>query len=388
MQTFKAFFKILKKNSIGILIYLGIFILLAFMTTSSSTNDAPLNAFSASQVNFTVIDRDNSKLSKALISYLSEDNNFKAFEDNLDDIRNAMYYRDIYYALIIPKGFEADFTSGKTPKTESIKLMDTSFGFLLDRKIDGYFTTLRTYLANGMDLTTATQKTEEAFHDTVKVSLLEELEADEPTTDTSGLYNFYGILSYIFAGVLTSAICPILIIFRKKVLRNRITVSSQTFHSHNMQLVMSVVLFALVMVAVFNLVGFLLLHEYLTVDNFLLYIINTICFAIVSVGLAFLSGNLFQKNTSVQGFAVVVPLAISFLGGVFVPVSVLGDTMKSVAKCMPTYWYIEANDIISSQAGNFACKLSSMSESLLIQLLFAFALFCMGLVAAKKRRER
>ena len=86
MQTFKAFFKILKKNSIGILIYLGIFILLAFMTTSSSTNDAPLNAFSASQVNFTVIDRDNSKLSKALISYLSEDNNFKAFEDNLDDI--------------------------------------------------------------------------------------------------------------------------------------------------------------------------------------------------------------------------------------------------------------------------------------------------------------
>lgn len=385
MQTFEAFYKILKK-SLGILVYLGIFILMAIGITISF-GESSTNTFSSSNVSFTIIDQDNSSLSHALISYLSKDNKFKEIEDNMDDIRNALYYRDIYYALVIPQGFEEDFINDKMPETESIKLQDSSFGYLLDQEIDGYFATLHTYLASGDDLASAIWKTENIFDDTIEVSLLEELQSGEVSDDYEIIPYFYNFLAYIFAGILTSAICPILIIFHKKIVRNRIAVSSQTFWSHNAQLAMGILLFAIIVVGILNLIGLLLFHERLTITDFLLYIINTMCFAIVSVGLAFMGGNLFRKDTSVLGFTVVLPMVIAFLGGIFVPLSVLGDTMQSIAKLMPSYWYIQANDAISTGTGNLTGKLSSMSEGLLIQLLFAIALFCIGLVAAKKQRE-
>lgn len=386
MQTFKAFYKILKKNSISIGVYFGIFILLAIITTATSDEDVP-NAFGSSNVNFTIIDQDNSELSKALLSYLSKDNSFIEFDDNMNNIRIAMYYRQIYYALIIPKGFENDIKTGKKPKTESIKLSDSSFGFLFDRKIDSYFATLHTYLSCGDDLNSAIQKIEPILDDTTKVSLLSELQTKKTTNDNSAIFNYYNILAYVFVGILITAVSPILVVFRKKILKNRITISSETFHSHNIQLAIGVVLCAVITVGIFNLIAFILFHKYLTVESFLLYIINTMCFAIVSVSLAFMAGNLSKQHTSVLGFAVVAPLAIAFLGGIFVPVSELGSTMQSVAKLMPSYWYSQSLDIISTGTGNLTHSLSAISENLLIQLLFALALFCIGLVAAKKQQE-
>lgn len=386
MQTFKAFYKILKKSSISMGVYFGIFILLAIITTATSDGDVP-NAFGSSNVNFTIIDRDNSELSKALLSYLSENNSFIEFDDNMNDIRNAMYYRKIYYALIIPKGFEKDIKTGKKPKTESIKLSDSSFGFLFDRKIDSYFSTLHTYLSCGVDLNSAIQKIEPILDDTTKVSLLSELQTKETTNDYSAIFNFYNILAYVFVGILITAVSPILIVFRKKNLKNRIAISSQTFYSHNIQLAIGVTLCAAITVGIFNLIAFFLFHKDLTTESFLLYIINTICFAIVSVSLAFMAGNLFKKDASVLGFSVVASLAIAFLGGIFVPVSVLGSAMQFIAKLMPSYWYNQALDVIATRTGDLTHSLSSISENLLIQLLFALALFCIGLVAAKKQQE-
>lgn len=386
MQTFKAFYKILKKNSISMGVYFGIFILLAIITTSTSDGDVP-NAFGSSNVNFTIIDRDNSELSKALLSYLSKDNSFIEFDDNMDNIRNAMYYRKIYYALIIPKGFEKGIQTGKKPKTKSMKLSDSSFGYLFDRKIDSYFATLHTYLSCGDDLNSAIQKIEPILDDTTKVSLLSELQTKETANDNSAIFNYYNILAYVFVGILITAVSPILVVFRKKILKNRITISSETFHSHNIQLAIGVVLCAVITVGIFNLISFILFHEDLTTESFLLYIINTMCFAIVSVSLAFMAGNLFKQHASVLGFSVVTSLAIAFLGGIFVPVSVLGSTMQSVAKLMPSYWYSQTLDVISTETDNLTHSLLAISENLMIQLLFALALFCIGLVAAKKQQE-
>lgn len=386
MQTFKAFYKILKKNAMSMVIYFGIFILLAIITTSTSNGEIP-NAFGSSNVNFTIIDRDNSEISNALLTYLSKDNSFIEFDDNMDDIRNAMYYREIYYALIIPKGFEEDIKNGKKPKTENIKLQDSSFGFLFDQKIDNYFATLHTYLSCGTDINSAIQKIEPILEDTTKVSLLSELQTKETTNDNGAIFNFYNILAYVFVGILVTAISPILIIFYKKSLKNRISISSQTFRSHNIQLAIGITLCAVITVGIFNLIAFILFHKDLTMESFLLYIINTMCFATVSVSLAFMAGSLFKKDASVLGFSVVASLAIAFLGGIFVPVSVFGHMMQSVAKLIPSYWYSQALNVISSGTGNLTHSLSDMAENLLIQLLFALALFCIGLVAAKKQQE-
>lgn len=383
MQTFKAFYKVMKKNYVGILIYFGIILFMCVVNAYSSESSA--NEFE--KVKFTVIDRDKSEFSEKLTSYLSEGNEYKEMEDDLDKLRNSLYYRDIHYVLIIPEGFEQDLRAGKTPQTESMKISDSSYVFLFDQKIDSYFHTLHTYLSGGYDFDSAVKKTEETFDNTIAVSTLKELEHDDDTDNSNGVLSYYNFLAYGFAGIMFQSIALVLLSFSKKKLRNRITVSAQTFKSHNAQLIGATTVFAVSMVAVFNLIAVLLFHENLTTTSFLLYIINTLCYVVVCIGLAFLASNLFTKNASMQGFANVIPLVMAFLGGVFVPVSLLGDTMKTLAKLMPTYWFIQADDKIAANTGNFGQTLSSMSGSLLIQLLFAVALFGIGLVAAKKRQE-
>lgn len=383
MQTFKAFYKVMKKNYVGILIYFGIILFLCVVNSYSNNR----SSMEFEKVKFTVIDRDKSEFSKELISYLSEDNEYKEFEDDLDKLRNSLYYRDIHYVLIIPEGFEKDLKEGKTPQTESMKISDSAYVFLFDQKIDSYFNTLHTYLSSGYDFDSAVQKTKETFDDTVAVSTLKELEHDNDTDQSTMVKSYYNFLAFGFAGIMFQSIALVLLSFSQKKLRKRITVSAQTFKSHNAQLIGATALFAVGIVAVFNLIAVALFHENLTTISFLLYIINTLCYVVVCIGLAFLASNLFTKNASMQGFAVVVPLAMAFLGGVFVPISMLGDTMKTLAKLMPTYWFIQADDKIAANTGNFGQTLSSMSESLLIQLLFAVALFSIGLVVAKKRQE-
>lgn len=387
MQTFKAFCKILKKNSMGLLIYLGIFIVLILATTASSS-DSGSSSFSNERIGFTVIDKDKSTLSKSIVTYLSKDNDYKAYDNDMDAIKNGMFYRDIYYALVIPEHFEEDMKNGKHPKTESMKLSDSAPAYYMDRKIDGYLTILNTYLSSGSNLTDSIKKTSDSFDKTVKVTMLDQLKNGEKTEDnTQSFASFYNILPYILCSIIITGVGPALIVFGKKQLKNRISISAQTFFSQNMQLALGIGLFSLGAVLVFNLIAGVLYQKDLTLTAFGLYLVNTLCFGVCSIGIAYMGGTIFRKNDSITGFSVIVPLAISFLGGVFVPVSVLGDGMKMVAKLTPSYWYLQANDIITTSGETFTEQLKQMSQGCCIQLLFALALFCIGLIAAKKRQE-
>ena len=77
----------------------------------------------------------------------------------------------------------------------------------------------------------------------------------------------------------------------------------------------------------------------------------------------------------------VVSLSFSFLGGVFVPMEIFGDTMMKIAKCVPSYWYMTVNNEI------FKGVISDeMYIGMGIQLLFALAFFAVSLVVSKRMK--
>ena len=106
MQTFKCFMSILKKNKGSILLYVGIFSVL-IVILGNSTKETKTQMYKDEEIEFTVIDRDKSSLSSAITEYLSEKNKFVKEDDDKAKLQQEMYYRNIYYALIIPEGFEA-----------------------------------------------------------------------------------------------------------------------------------------------------------------------------------------------------------------------------------------------------------------------------------------
>ena len=111
MQVYKCFLKIMKKNILPCIIYFSIFLVLILMMTSNG-NSAVTNAFSSEKVDLAVIDRDNSTLSKGVKEYLGSLHNLVDLEDNKDKLQDSLYYREVSYILILPKGFEDNIING------------------------------------------------------------------------------------------------------------------------------------------------------------------------------------------------------------------------------------------------------------------------------------
>lgn len=96
---------------------------------------------------------------------------------------------------------------------------------------------------------------------------------------------------------------------------------------------------------------------------------------------------MFSKTATMGAFANVVSLGFSFLGGVFVPLELLGDTMKNIARFTPSYWYIQANNAIIGVEKFSDIDMGEFAKDCGVQLLFALAFFCVGLAVLRHKRE-
>ncbi len=80
----------------------------------------------------------------------------------------------------------------------------------------------------------------------------------------------------------------------------------------------------------------------------LILIINSFVFSICSLTIAFLIGNLINNKNAINGIINVVGLGSSFLCGAFVPVEWLPDNILKIAHILPSYWYIQTNEIVKT----------------------------------------
>ncbi|HHY12951.1 MAG TPA: hypothetical protein GX529_10030 [Firmicutes bacterium] len=76
---------------------------------------------------------------------------------------------------------------------------------------------------------------------------------------------------------------------------------------------------------------------------------------------------------------------MSFLGGVFVPQSIMSKPVLAVAKFLPSYWFIQANDAIGELSVFTGESLRPIFGSIFIQLGFAVAIFSVTLLLSKER---
>lgn len=382
MQTFKCFMSILKKNKGSILLYVGIFSVL-IVILGNSTKETKTQMYKDEEIEFTVIDRDKSSLSSAITEYLSEKNKFVKEDDDKAKLQQEMYYRNIYYALIIPEGFEAAVKEGREDvKLSNYKVQDSSMGYYMDLKVNGYMKTLNSYLAGGLSIDEAIEKTGDTMKNTTDIKMKQ----DENKVTYSGDYYYYRVLPYVLMALIISAIGPVYIAFGKKGIRQRIASSSLTLKSQNLQFILGASVVSVVILLLFNIIPLVLYGSDMTSVKLLLYFGNTLCFILIAVGMTMMFGNIAPSDAVLASMINVVALGTSFLGGVFVPLEVFGKNMRIVAKFMPTYWYIYAVDAIVEVKELTFDATRNMLEGMGIQLLYAVAFMCIASVVVRRRR--
>ena len=121
-------------------------------------------------------------------------------------------------------------------------------------------------------------------------------------------------------------------------------------------------------------------------DYFLVIAVNNLLATISACALVALIASLNISNKSINMVAILLGLGFSFIGGAFVPQFLLGEKIMTIAKFIPTYWFVLVNNMTHSQ-GYEAFNRTKMFQSFGIQLLFILVFTAGTIVVSKARTE-
>ena len=95
---------------------------------------------------------------------------------------------------------------------------------------------------------------------------------------------------------------------------------------------------------------------------------------------------LFVRDANTQNAAAnILALGLSFLGGAFVPTSIMGESVLKFAKCLPVYWYEECLNEISGLTGFGMENLLPVWKCMGILMGFTAAILCITLAVNKQK---
>lgn len=385
MQHCKAFFKIAKWNIRSIIVYFGVFLVLLLLMANSG-QETISETFQNKQLDICVIDNDDTEASRALTEYLGKQHNLVSVENDPAALSDRLYYRYIKYVLTIPKGYEEKLLAGKTENIlKNAKVSMSAAGYFVDEQISEYLSALTLYLSAGDSFAEASKKVTSCIESMIETEIVSFGSSGEKT-DSSAYYVFH-YLPYVYIAILLCGMGPILCTFRKKDLHDRIGCSGSSLRSRNLQLTLSSILYSLLVWLAFWLVGVISCGEEMFTRNALLGAGNSLAFLIFAAGMTFLISSCVSDNNILNLLANIVGLSMSFLCGVFVPMNMLSDSVKSAGQFLPAYWYTRCNDVLAG-ASKEMFSMEFYWQCIGIQLLFALAMFVLAMVVSRVRRQR
>ena len=171
MTVFKGYMKIIQRNLAYMLAFFLIFAVISILT-ARFTENAGEQFFQPESVSITVVDQDNSALSRGVTTMLSQDNQVSPAKLNREALTEALYIRSTQYVLQIPENFEKDFSS------EDVTLQVTAVPgsaaeYYLNNRIDSFLNQIRAWQAGGFSMEEAVEQALEQAAHSSKVTLLD-----------------------------------------------------------------------------------------------------------------------------------------------------------------------------------------------------------------------
>lgn len=384
-MLFNSFFKIAKKRLPSLSIYFFIYVFISILLGTSSQKNIEAN-FQSKSLNICVIDEDNSKASAALTRYLGSIHNLKPLENNPDTLQDHLYYRDISYICTITKGFEEKLLSGESDEVYTcVKIPGSATGYFVDLQISQYTKLLTLFLSGGSSMPEAIEKTDPIISNTAGTeSIVFQADTDAVRKE---VFFHYQYLPYIFIVIFICGLAPLVITFHEKNIAARTNCSSTSLGSQNIQIVICCILYSLVVWLLFFLIGVFIYKTEMFHANALFAMLNSFAALLIAAALAFFISNFSINFNTANMISNILGLGLAFLCGVFVPQDMLSESVLKIARFLPTYWYIKANNMLGGLSSE-AFSLSSFWKAFGIQLLFAAALVSAALALSRLNRQR
>lgn len=337
MTVFKSYLKILRKNSLGILAYIIIFTAITLVSAVQASKNETF--YAEKYIKISVINQDD-KIGEDLKEYLV--NKFKGVNliDNEKNITEALVTGYVDYVVRI-----------KNDKTiEYYTYKDRGESFIVNQKIFEYIKIHDLMKEYSISPNKAKINTENILNDNPKVKIISKKGYKNTLND--GLYYYFSYLLYPIMAILIFGVFFGTSPFRKSFVKNRIDVSSVSSKNINKKLMASSISFVVGIWLYFILLAILVFgFKNIFSKDGINFLISSLVYLVPSFSIAFFVSTVFKSSEVVGGVTTIITLFLSFVSGLFVPMSFLPSYVEKIAMFSPMYWSIKV--IESIKDGNF-----------------------------------
>lgn len=379
MTVFNAFWKVINKYKGTIILFT--IMLVAFGGINTTSNNSTVD-FTNSKPDIIIVNNSgNNALTKNLISYLKKNTNVKNIKNTEEARNDALFYREVNYIVYIPKDYQKDVLSGKTPVID-IKTVGDYTSSLAEMLLTRYLKIQSIYAKNistEQELITVINKN---LSKTSEVTITSKVD----TTKTSRVSRYFNFASYSAMFIIIFVICMVLSSFHAKAIKKRTIISSMNYKTHNKYLLRASFVYSIIVWLLFMLLGTILFSNTILSLRGLVYAINLLIFIFTSLTLALLLSTLIDNKDAINGIVNVISLGSAFLCGAFIPTEWLPESVITISRIFPTYWYVNSNDLLASLQTINMTSLNQVIINMIVMLVFALIFIIINNLVSKKKQ--
>ncbi|MBR6101423.1 MAG: ABC transporter permease [Ruminococcus sp.] len=379
MQVFDLFFKVLKKKYVAALVFIVVFLVISYGLSNSEDHTTE---FKESVLDVAVMDEDGTEQSKALTEFIGKKHRIKNVDSDRENMTELLYWEEVDYILVIKKGFAGNLAGGSDELFEEYRVHDSFSSVYMSNILNEYVKTARAYIASGADAEAASRMTSETLGRDTEVTYWSDM-GQGPEEYSRWFAHYFQYMPYILISVMLSALGTVLGSLNKRNVRARTDCSSLSPRKATVQLFAASAVFVIVIWLIFIIAGALMkggMYE----GKAWLAVLNSFVFTIVAAAIAMLVSSFDLDDNVVSLITQIVGLGMSFLCGIFVPLSMLSEGVISVARFLPGYWYIRANDML---CGTTAFSAGEFAVCIAIQFGFA-AVLLIATMAVRRSKAK
>lgn len=403
MSTFKTALRMALAHPLYLLIY-TVFISLmgVFIAASVGWNSSQLTEYKPYDANVIVVDRDDSDLSRALTKHLGSrfelvtgvgDDTYD-LADALSKSNSAKGSADCVF--FIPEGFEGDLVAAARAG-ESLPKLDVTYGAgtmaaalssaEASRWISlaGAAAALEPTASNG-DVAKA------AEHAAAEHAAAEraEVEIEQVKVDSTAAATLESYFNFGAHAIISSVIVSVGLVFSgmsepervRRMDAGPISERQRSLAVFAAAAVLSVCIW--LVSSMMGVVGFAGAVAEVGVGRVCLALAATFALACTPLAVGFALSSLGAREELLNGVGNLLGLLMTFLGGAWMPLSLMGSAVQTVAHFVPTFWVNDAigkalaSDLTSAVLGDIACDLG-------VTALFAVAIAAAGLALSRTK---
>lgn len=381
MRVFKACILIIRRRILTFAVYFGIFMALSLVMGKTVASEYA-GGFSEVKVNFTVINRDKeTPLTDEMMDYLKSHGNYVEIEDEKEALQDARFNNAVSYILIIPEGFQESL-AGEEPMLLQENCSESSaYGYQMSSYVNRFWNLAHTWMKSGIE--ESDEKIAAQVSEIVgKEAEVEMKQYNEKLVIPTSYQLQHRVSAYIILIMSLLCVSMVFLCFQRPDIRMRNLCGALKPRDRMLQMTLATSLVGTVFWILLNAAVYMSCFKDMQGTDIKiigLILLNSFVMLVFAMSLAVLVAQFVKDYNSQGAMANILSLGLSFLGGVFVPVEIMGEQMRSVIRFLPVYWFETGLNRICGLTELNADSLRPVWECMGTLLGFTAAVLCIAL---------